>query len=203
MYKTLLRISPDAICLFDGDGEIIMSNDKAAELLKCSRVDLIGRSVYSLVGPEDHDRVAESGTIIDRDGVLLNRRFLLILDDKSSIPVEVSYSSVPAENGLIKGYLAIFRDITEKIRAEEENARLQSQLLSIIIKRLSVREVELLRHIYDGLSWPDKKAAIAETMRVVPGTLDKFMSRIRTKLETDDIAMILQIAEKGLGWKRG
>jgi len=200
MYKTLLRISPDAICLFDGDGEVIMANNKASELLKKPRDEIIGISFFSMVPPEEHDDVHSVRLVVDRDGFLLNKRFNVIRHDGTSIPVEVSYSGVPGDNGIIKGYLAIFRDISDKVKTEAENLRLEKQLLSIIIKRLSEREIELVRYIYKGYTWPEKNRDIAGIMNVMPGTLDKFMSRIKSKLETDDIGMILRITERGLGW---
>ena len=201
IYKTLLRISPDAICFFDGDGEIIMINDKASELLQRPKEDIIGMSVYTMIASNEHPDVKTIPQEIGFKGFLLNKRFTVIRLDGTSIPVEVNYSSVPGEKGSLKGYLAVFRDISDRVKAEEENLRLEKQLLSIIIKRLSDREIEMIGKIYNGNRWPEKKNAIAEIMNVKPGTLDKFMSRIKAKLETDDTAMILQITARGLGWK--
>lgn len=201
LYETLLRISPDAICLFSKEGNILMTNDKASELLKLPIEKILGINAYDMVGPDEKNDIRDVRKVVDKTGFLLNKRFNVIRLDGTIIPVEVSYSSVPGDNGTINGYLAIFRDISDKIKAEEENERLEKQLLSIIIKRLSDREIEMIRFIHDGYTWPEKKREIAGIMNVMPGTLDKFMSRIKTKLETDDISMILQIVKRGFGWK--
>ena len=61
------------------------------------------------------------------------------------------------------------------------------------MNRLSEREKELLRYLTKGYMWPDQKREIGKLMDVLPGTLDKFMARIKNKLELNDINKILTI----------
>jgi len=84
-------------------------------------------------------------------------------------------------------FCAIFTDIIERAQAEKE-------LLDIFFSRLSEREVELLKYLACGLEWPEDKRFIGKKMDVLPGTLDKFMTRVKGKMKLDDTGTVIKIA---------
>jgi len=53
-YQELIQTSPAPINLFDASGEIVWGNDAVLDLLCLdSREDLIGRSIFEFIQPED------------------------------------------------------------------------------------------------------------------------------------------------------
>jgi PAS domain S-box-containing protein len=53
-YRQLIETSPAPINLFDADGEILWGNDAVVDLLGlASRSELIGRSIFEFIDPED------------------------------------------------------------------------------------------------------------------------------------------------------
>ena len=55
-YEQLIETSPVPINLFDATGEIVWGNDAVVDLLGLdSRADLIGRSIFEFIHPEDRD----------------------------------------------------------------------------------------------------------------------------------------------------
>jgi len=60
LYGDLVEISPAPINLFDGDGRSIWGNDAVIDLLNLDgRGDLVGRSIFEFIHPDDHDRARE------------------------------------------------------------------------------------------------------------------------------------------------
>ncbi len=80
-----------------------------------------------------------------------------------------------------------------------ERKLVKSELIDVIMKRLSDREQELVIHLASGLQWPRDKRLIGKKMNVLPGTLDKFMMRVKEKIRSDDLNSIIDnIRSKGI-----
>jgi two-component system cell cycle sensor histidine kinase/response regulator CckA len=104
----LLQAAPDAILVTD-EGRIVMVNDRAEELSGWSRAELVGRPVEDLL-PSAVPGL--STTVRRRDGI--------------EIPVESSVAMVDTPHGRV--VVAVVRDLTERIRAEEDKARLRAEV---------------------------------------------------------------------------
>jgi len=67
-YRHLVEISPAPINLFDATGDSIWGNDAVIDLLGLDdRADLIGRSIFEFIHPDDHELArAEIGDVIER-----------------------------------------------------------------------------------------------------------------------------------------
>lgn len=64
-YRQLIRTSPAPINLFDASGEIIWGNDAVVDLLAIdSRDQLIGRSIFEFIHPDDRYTAAEELTAV-------------------------------------------------------------------------------------------------------------------------------------------
>ena len=100
----------------------------------------------------------------------------------------------------LKVSLLFSADVSVKRKAEKEKQRLEDSLLKIIVNRLSDREIELLRILSMGFSWPDDKKEVGRQMNSLPGTLDQFVYRIRKKMELTDMAAIVEIVALRFGW---
>jgi PAS domain S-box-containing protein len=73
-----------------------------------------------------------------------------------------------------------------------ERKNVEIELIDVILKRLSEREREFLNILAGGFRWPADKRIIAKSMDVLPGTLDKFMQRIKEKVRQDDLQLITE-----------
>ncbi|WP_045743407.1 hybrid sensor histidine kinase/response regulator [Actinoplanes rectilineatus] len=122
----LLQAAPDAILVLDGP-RILLVNDRAAQMYGWPRDDLVGQSVEVLltaeakaIYPERRRMIEEGppgsiGTVV----TTLRRR------DGSEFPVESSTTVVETPQGRLT--ISVVRDLTERIRAEQEQARLRAE----------------------------------------------------------------------------
>ncbi len=147
IYRQLLRTSPDAIALFDKEGDLILSNDKAAEITGMLREDLIGINYLTFIHGNDRDGALRIRKKILNEGIIRDFQFILIRPDGKKVPVEMSISAIKNESGKLEGYIAVFRDITERKAAEEERLQLRSDLekeRNLLMERNNVIEKDLV-----------------------------------------------------------
>ncbi len=199
MYKMLLRTSPDAIILVDENGDIIMTNDQAEKLTARSREDLLGTRLLDIIASEGTETAEDVRARIDQAGIVRDIPFYILKGSRKKVPVEASISAIKDGETRI-GYLAVIKDITQRRKAEEERQKLEKELLTIVINRLSKREIELLSHVYAGYNWPKKKRDIGKVMNVLPSTLDQFVYRIKKKMQITDLDTIVRIASIHFKW---
>ena len=128
VYRQLLRTSPDAIALFDKEGDLILSNDKAAEITGMAREELIGINYLAFIQGNDKDGALRIRKLIHDKGIIQDFQFILIRQDGIRTPVEMSISAIKNDTGDLEGYITIFRDITQRKAAEEELLQLRSDL---------------------------------------------------------------------------
>ncbi len=99
-----------------------------------------------------------------------------------------------SERSLSPETLSLLRIISDVFVNVIEKNKIEKELFSIMISRLSSREIELLRYFAEGKKWPGDKREIAKNMDVLPGTLDKFMARIKEKLGINHTEKIVSAA---------
>ncbi len=128
-FGKLLEAAPDAILEVDGQGRIILLNERAEEMFGYSRDELVGLSVETLVPAAARDshvrhRTAYAahpqkrpmGTGLELKG---QRK------DGTFFPVEISLSPNRTEEGL--HVIALVRDISQRKQAEEHLQAIQKQ----------------------------------------------------------------------------
>ena len=122
----LLLAAPDAILVLD-DGRIVLVNDRAEEMLGWSRADLLGRSADVLFG--ESSRAASAERLRQSEGhepgLLGTVATVVRRRDGTEIPVESSTAIVETPQGRLG--VAVIRDLTERLHAEEEKARLRQE----------------------------------------------------------------------------
>ncbi len=132
--NALLESAPDGTLIVDHDGRIVIANNKAEELFKATREQLIGMSVDMLV-PEDrrHDHEARRKGFMKTStaremGANLNLTARRL--DGSLFPVEISLSPIETEAG--KVVFASVRDVTSRVEAQR--ALRESQRASSLLR---------------------------------------------------------------------
>jgi|GEM_PF-1312340 len=73
-----------------------------------------------------------------------------------------------------------------------EKKRISADLIKAIMNRLSDREKEFILYLIEGHEWPSDKRLIGKKMDVLPGTLDRFMSRIKEKVRSDELDSLIE-----------
>jgi len=134
-YRELVDASPDAIFVWDKDGNCVLCNASAARLRCCAEKELIGLSIADTYVPAERDLIQERFDRSRNEGVLrFERQFLR--KNNEVVPVEVSLSTAGREH-----YQAVFRDISDRKQAEDE-LRKQAELLSLAHDAIIVRDPE-------------------------------------------------------------
>ena len=134
-YRELIDASPDAIFVWDKDGNCVLSNASAARLHCCAERELIGLSIADTYVPAERDLIRERFYRSRNEGVLrFERQFLR--KNNEVVPVEVSLSTAGKEH-----YQAVLRDISDRKQAEEE-LRKQAELLNLAHDAIIVRDPE-------------------------------------------------------------
>ena len=117
-YRSVVDNMQDGLYRTDAEGMVVMASRSAANLLGFDSVDeLLGRRASSFwMHPEKRSKLTaylkEHGSVSDYE-VVLKRR------DGSALLASLNLQVLRAENGAFLGYDGVFRDITERKRAEE------------------------------------------------------------------------------------
>jgi len=121
LYRTLVETSPDAITLTDLDFTILMVNRRALALYGCERVEeMLGRSAFAFVAPEDQQRATANAQQILTLGGVSNIEYTLLKQDGTRFPAELSATAIRDAEGKPKAFIGMVRDITACKQAAEE-----------------------------------------------------------------------------------
>ncbi|AJA47342.1 sensor histidine kinase ResE [Clostridium pasteurianum DSM 525 = ATCC 6013] len=122
LYKKLINISPDAICLHDGDN-FCFSTDALVNMLKYNnQLDIIGKNIFDILPSEYHYSFAHKmEQVTSSDEILPESQYKFITKENNLIDVECKSARL-FYNGK---YLIItsIRDITEKNKLKELNLK--------------------------------------------------------------------------------
>lgn len=129
MHRTLVHIAPDAVTITDLDGNITYVSPQTLELHGFSNEDeLIGRSAFELIAPEDHGRATMELQKTLADGFSGHVEYDLFRKDGSRFAGELSAALIKDAHGHPKSFVAFTRDITERKWAEDELRRINREL---------------------------------------------------------------------------
>ncbi len=120
-YRTLVDLSPDGIAKIGSEGKILMLNQQCARMLGYeSQEELLGRSIYEFIVPEDHPRVNADLAHILETGSLPIIRYHLVRRDGTRFPAECSAAIGAGRDGHPGSVMTIVRDVTEKSTLEKQ-----------------------------------------------------------------------------------
>ncbi|GAA4598924.1 PAS domain S-box-containing protein [Actinoplanes octamycinicus] len=122
----LLQAAPDAILVLDGM-RIVLANDRAGQMYGWPSAELVGQSVEVLLTDDSRTLVAERQELImsGEPGSIGTIVTTARRRDGTEFPVESSTTVVATPQGRLA--VAVVRDITERLRAEEEKDRLRAE----------------------------------------------------------------------------
>ncbi len=125
-FRTAFMLSPDAFYLVTLEGRFVQCNDAFCKMLGYERHELGGRTSLELgVFADPADRAALLSRLT-RDGQVSDLELTLRRKDGSTFAGALSVSAVTV--GGVPHALGAIRDVTERIRIEEERRELQTSL---------------------------------------------------------------------------
>jgi PAS domain S-box-containing protein len=126
----IIRAASDGIVLLDRDHRIAHCNPAALEILRTTQDELLGQPFDrfvrgsggdvlrdSVAGPPGRPGPGMAGPALEIQG----RRA-----DGEAFPMEVSLRAIGEPE--VEGYVLVIRDLTERVRLEDEQSRMQAQL---------------------------------------------------------------------------
>jgi PAS domain S-box-containing protein len=167
----------DAVVATDAQGRVSFANPVAEKLLGYRAEKSAGhplREVFKIVNEFTRESVANPVEQVLRDGQLvgLANHTVLLRPDGVEIPIDDSAAPIHDHSGSLAGVVLVFRDITERRRAEKTHATLAAIVESsddaIVSKDLNGRIMTALpRAIEGGRSAAIKMAAGSPPRRIV------------------------------------
>lgn len=129
--KTTIASIGDAVISTDVKGRIVFANKVALSLLRMPETEVVGKhldDVFRIVNEFTREKVESPVTNVLREGkaVGMANHTVLMAQDGTEIPIDDSGSPIRNESGPIQGTVLVFRDITERRRAEATGRLLTS-----------------------------------------------------------------------------
>ena len=145
LHRRLVAAIPDMIIRTDLAGNIVFANEIAVRLTGSAKVkDLVGRSVFSFVAPEDLEKAIQTSKMMFEKKIG-PQEIGLVFKGRPSIKFEVDGAVLRGQDGAPYGTVYLCRDITERKLAEENMrqglAKLRSTLKASIDSLASAIEM--------------------------------------------------------------
>jgi PAS domain S-box-containing protein len=129
LLKVTLACIGDAVISTDAEARVVFLNGVAEALTGWKEADAIGRTlsdVFHIVNEHSRLPVENPALRALHDGIVvgLANHTILIAKDGTELPIDDSASPIRDESGVMVGAVLVFRDVSERKRAEEDRARL-------------------------------------------------------------------------------
>ncbi len=132
LYETLVRTSPEAIVVVNPTGVVVAANARAVQLFGFgSPAEMVGRPAEDFLLDMAGEWVLANSPSCEPD-LVMRVEPTLFRQDGSRFMAEVSASPICTDDGQLRGYVVIVRDVTARKKAEEELERRQKYLESVL-----------------------------------------------------------------------
>lgn len=193
--QTFFELSPDATLLHNDQGEITAVNHEAEDMLGVDREDLLGTTIFDLDPTTDRETTPEFWDDLDY-GETATFESVHRQADGQHLPVEVSIRHVLVDED--PAYLAFVRDISARVKREEELAETEERLsLALEAGDAGVWEWDVDTN---EVLWDDSMEQLVELEPgTFPGTYEAFIERVHPEdRETlaEEIETVLETGER-------
>ncbi|MFH0848035.1 MAG: PAS domain S-box protein [archaeon] len=174
-YKTLVTTSPDAVIVADLEGKITDVSQQTVELHASESADeLIGRSVYDFIAPEDQGKAMTALQRLTKEGIVKNLEYMMVRKGGTRFKGEMNIALIRDADGSPKSLMATVRDITERSRLQQ----MRDRFMSAVTHELRTPLVSIrgyTDYISDGMSGP-VPGAVMENVEVVKRNADRLLN---------------------------
>ena len=113
--SAVVESSADAIISLDTDGSIVTWNTAAEALYQWRAAEVMGRSIYTMLPPDQADLLRQLLGMLAAGQELPDRQTLGWRKDGSSFGVDLRLSSIVDDDGRMLGFSGIARDISGRV----------------------------------------------------------------------------------------
>jgi len=137
-----VSISPDGIAISDMEGKLTYVNEATLKIYGTDDPkDLLRKTSFELIAPEDREKAFAGLKEVMEKGYGKDKEYHVVTKSGSRILTEMSTSLVKSKTGEAIGFVATFRDITERKRVEQRIEHLNRVLQAIRnVNQLIARE---------------------------------------------------------------
>lgn len=128
--RTVVETIPDLVWLKDETGVYLSCNKRFEQLFGATQEEIVGKTDYDFVAKDladffrQHDKNAMAA-----GGPCMNEEQVTFASDGHREYLETIKTPMFTDSGNLVGVLGIARDITDRVEAEKERKRLESQLM--------------------------------------------------------------------------
>ncbi len=132
-FRVTLASIGDAVIATDTQGRVAFLNGVAESLTGWKNDDAAGvplEQVFRIANESTRESVENPATRAMREGVIvgLANHTVLFAKDGTEVPIDDSAASIQDEQGKVAGVVLIFRDVTERRRADNQLRKLAADL---------------------------------------------------------------------------
>ena len=151
-YRGLVEACPDVVVMTDLHGQVLFASRQTWNLLGLAESDeLVGRSVFDFVVPEDRPRLAANMANVVQVGLRFSTEYTALRQDGGTVPTEASSAAIRDACGRPRAMMAVIRDVTERKKAADALQREHRTLRHLL--QSSDHERQLIAYeIHDGLA---------------------------------------------------
>ncbi len=135
----------DMMALIDADGKFTQINRKTLEVSGYREDELLGRPFDQTQTPEEAQIANERLARAIRGEALAPREGILLTKSGQKIPIELTTTPIPGDNGEIVGVEVVARDIRERVGFRLKEQEMTKDLLETVAE-LRRKEEKLLEH---------------------------------------------------------
>jgi len=142
--RLITNAVPAGISYFDREQRFRFANEKYKSLLGLEPTELIGKTLEEAIGKEPY-KVAEQYAQRALSGQKASFENTLATENGNEILIEVSYVPDIGADGTVKGFFALFQDITERKRSQEELRESEARYRAVVestAAAISLKDVE-------------------------------------------------------------
>ncbi len=128
-YRSLVLTSPDAVTATDLEGRITNVSRRTIEMHGCeSAEELLGKSSFELIAPEDHERAMKNLEKTLTGDPVRGAEYTMLRKDGSRFTGELNAALIRDAEGQPKAFIATTRDVTQRKLAEQRLLELNREL---------------------------------------------------------------------------